>query len=111
LSRLLDGVNVELKLELKLDEQSPFCSPCQCMLGWVKKLKYVSRNVIVKEVVYLGISEQIKKTRRYSEHAFLWGFCLLMKPKYKENGHYFGDKFVLAITFYQLNIFQNRFLC
>ena len=31
--------------------------------------------------------------------------------KYKGNGHYFGDKFVLAITFYQLHIFRNRFLC
>ena len=42
------------------------------MLGWVKKLKNVSRNVIVKEVLSLGISEQIKKTRSKSEHVFLW---------------------------------------
>ena len=31
-----------------------------CRLG-VNKLKNVSRNFIVKEVVYLGVSEQIKK--------------------------------------------------
>ena len=33
------------------------------------------------------------------------------KPKNKENGHYFGEKFVLAITFYKMHIFRNRFLC
>ena len=33
-------------------------------LGWVKKLKNVSINFIVKKVVYLGICEQIKKTKR-----------------------------------------------
>ena len=34
-----------------------------------------------------------------------------MWPKYKGNGHNFGDTFVLAITFYQTHIFLNRFGC
>jgi hypothetical protein len=34
-----------------------------------------------------------------------------MRRKYKQFGHYFGDKFVLAITFYHLYMFRNRFGC
>ena len=34
-----------------------------------------------------------------------------VRPKYKGNGHNFGDKFVLAITFYQTHIFRNRSDC
>jgi hypothetical protein len=32
-----------------------------------------------------------------------------MRQKYNRNGHYFGDRFVLAITFYNMYIFKNVF--
>ena len=34
-----------------------------------------------------------------------------IRPKYKGNGHNYGDKFVSAITFYQMQILRNRFRC
>ena len=44
----------------------------------------------------------------WTQHKFTENLFKL-RPKYNINGHYFGETFVLAITFYQCHILETIF--
>ena len=58
-------------------------------------LEWTNKKRIVKIRAILGVPQARSKTR--------W--------KYKRNGHYFDENFVLSITFCHFHIFRNRFDC
>ena len=51
------------------------------------------------------------KSSFHKDLELKWGPFILIRLKYKGNGHNVGEKFVLVITFCQTHIFRNRFGC